>query len=409
MTTDTTPSRRDVLRATGGGLAGTALLSAAGTGAALPDGVETAENLVRVTVGYERASGRRATEHLASTVHYDLAFDAMTVSLPEAAISGLLDDPAVRYVERDVVMEALGETPWGVDRVDADVAHANGDTGNGADIAIIDTGIDATHGDLADNLGEGVAFLGGTQSSEWQDDNGHGTHCAGIADAVEDGVGVKGVSTEATLHAVKVLTAPGSGLSSDVARGIEWTADQGYDVGSLSLGSSSRSEAVYDACQYAHDNGVFLSAAAGNSGSCEDCVSYPAANEFTVAVSATDRDDSLADYSSQGPEVDIAAPGTDIYSTYVGASYTRLSGTSMAAPHVSGAAGQLMADGTSHTDAERQLESSAEDVGLSSNEGGAGLLDAAAALGYDSSDDGLGNIGDGDSGSLLGGLRDGLL
>ncbi|WP_254820961.1 S8 family serine peptidase [Haloglomus halophilum] len=404
MVVDGTRTRRDVLRTAGGSLAVTGLVSVAGSAAASLDGSDTATETVRATVGYRDRAGKRAAEQLAGATRYDFSFDAVTVDLPVRALDALGDDPSVRYVERDIEMRALGETPWGIDRTDADVAHGNGETGAGADIAIIDTGIDATHGDLAANLGEGTAFLGGIQSSEWQDDNGHGTHCAGIADAVDDGEGVEGISTAATLHAVKVLTAPGSGLSSDVARGIEWTADQGYDVGSLSLGSSSPSEAVRDACEYAHAEGVFLATAAGNSGPCTDCVSYPAENDYTVAVSATDRDDSLASYSSQGPEVDIAAPGTEIYSTYLGGRYTRLSGTSMAAPHVAGAAGQLMADGTSAADARLELENSAEDVGLSENESGAGLLDVASALGYDSSDDGLGNIGDsGDDGGLLGG------
>jgi subtilisin len=110
---------------------------------------------------------------------------------------------------------------WGIDRVDGDVAHANG-----AVVAIIDT----LHADLSGNLGGGRAFVDsaatGTGTPAWQDDNGHGTHCAGIADAIDDSHGVIGVPTTATLHAMKVLSASGVGLTSDVAAGIEWTADQ---------------------------------------------------------------------------------------------------------------------------------------------------------------------------------------
>jgi subtilisin len=280
---------------------------------------------------------------------------------------------------------------WGVDRVDADVVHADGETGGddsdgegGADIAILDTGIDSDHPDLGANLGTGTAFVectGGSCTTTWDDDDGHGTHCAGIADARDNTEGVVGVSTNATLHAVKVLDNRGSGTFSDVAAGIEWVADQGYDVGSMSLGASSGSQTVKDACQYAADSGVLLVASAGNSGPCSDCVGYPAAYSTVIAVSATNQDDALADYSSTGSEVELAAPGSNIYSTYVDGAYETLSGTSMSCPHVSGAAGQLMDNGYSSTEARDQLTSTAEDIGLGDSESGAGLLDVEAALG----------------------------
>lgn len=370
-------TRRDALKVIGGTAGGFAA-----TGIAVAD-----EGSVRANVGYDSTAGRAAVVQVADEVIYEFAFDALTIKASEEAIDTLSAVPDIRYAERDSKLYTLEQTlPWGIDRVDAEVAHTNGDTGSGADIAIIDTGIDQFHEDLADNLGEGVAFLGGTQSNNWQDDNGHGTHCAGIADAIDNSIGVVGVSTDATLHAVKVMQAVGAGLTSDIAKGIEWTADQGYDVGSLSLGGGD-SDTLREACQYADDNGVFLSAAAGNSGPCEDCVSYPAAYEECVAVSATAQDDSLAGFSSTGPEVELAAPGEAIFSTYVGNSYATLDGTSMACPHVSGAAGQLMANGDSNTEARNQLNPTAEDIGLSGNEQGNGLLDVAAALGYDSSDD----------------------
>ncbi|PSQ01551.1 peptidase S8, partial [Halobacteriales archaeon QS_5_70_17] len=148
--------------------------------------------------------------------------------------------------------------PWGVDRVDGDVAHTNGETGNGADIAIIDTGIDDDHPDLQTNVGAGKAYVdcrGRNCNYPWSDDNDHGTHCAGIADAVDNGEGVVGVATEATLHAVKVLDRNGSGSYSDVAAGIEYTADQGWDVSSMSLGGG-KSSVVEDACEYAFEKGV---------------------------------------------------------------------------------------------------------------------------------------------------------
>ena len=383
------PTRRTVLQLT----AGAAGLGTVGLAAGDRGNSGNSENgdRVRVNVGYARPSGRRAARRRADEEHYHFAFDVLTIETSRRAAEELSNRNDIRFVERDAEMQAFEQTlPWGIDRVDAEVAHDNGDTGNGAHVSIIDTGIDSLHPDLSPNLGEGKSFVGstatGTGTPAWQDDNGHGTHCAGIADAVDNTEGVVGTSTEATLHAAKVLSASGVGLTSDVAAGIEWTADQGYDVGSLSLGGPE-SDTLRDACEYAADRGVLLVAAAGNDGPCSDCVGYPAAYQTVVAVSATSEDDSLADFSSTGPEVELAAPGDSIYSTYVGATYATLSGTSMACPHVSGAGAQLMAQGYTAGEARDQLNQSAEDIGLSSNEQGNGLLDVANALGYDSSDD----------------------
>ncbi|WP_425504357.1 S8 family peptidase [Salinilacihabitans rarus] len=380
MSENPTPSRRSVLKATVGAVAGNAVV---GLAAADPD--ETVE----VNVGFAADSGRAAAIEAASEVVREFAFDALTIRAAKRSIDGLRRNPNVRYVEENGTMHALAQTtPWGIDRVDADVAHSNGETGAGADIAILDTGIDSDHPDLQANLGSGTAFVeckGGPSicREPWDDDNEHGTHCAGTADAVDNSEGVVGVSTEATLHAVKVLDKRGSGSFSDIAAGIEYVADQGWDVASLSLGASSGSQTLKDAGQYAYNNGVLLVAAAGNDGPCTDCVGYPAAYEEFVAVSATSEDDSLASFSSTGPEVEIAAPGEDVYSTIPGG-YDTLSGTSMACPHVSGAGGQLMANGYTNTEARQQLTDTAEDIGLADNEQGSGLLDVAAALGLSS-------------------------
>ena len=182
-----------------------------------------------------------------------------------------------------------------------------------------------------------------------------------------------------------MLDKRGSGSFSNVAAGIEYTADQGWDVGSMSLGASSGSQTVKDACTYASGEGVLLVAAAGNDGPCSDCVGYPAAYSECIAVSSTNSADGLSSFSSTGPEVELAAPGTDIYSTVIGG-YDTFSGTSMACPHVSGGGGQLMGNGYTNTEARDRLNSTAEDIDLLANESGNGLLDVAAALDLDSSD-----------------------
>ncbi|PSP80861.1 hypothetical protein BRC81_01640 [Halobacteriales archaeon QS_1_68_20] len=383
--TRTNVSRRHVLRGIAAGSAATGIASEA-----------LARETDRKIVGLKATAGFDVARQKADDVYRELDFGhvgkAVAGKFSDQALQALENNPNVRYVERDGTVQTLAQTlPWGVDRVDADVAHDDGITGSGGDIAIIDTGIDATHTDLEANLGTGKAVVNCSSGCDtnWDDDKGHGTHCAGIADAIDNSTGVVGVSTEATLHAVKVLDQNGYGSWSDVADGIRWVADQGYDVGSMSLGASSGSSTLRDACQYAYDNGVLLVAAAGNSGPCSDCVGYPAAYSTVMAVSATNSDDELANFSSTGPEIEIAAPGKEIYSTYNDGGYTTLKGTSMACPHVSGAGGFLMANGYSNTQARDRLKSTAEDIGLPDNEQGSGLLDAAAAA----PSQGIGEVG----------------
>lgn len=421
-------SRRGLLRASGVAL-GAGVLSGTAAGRT---------GSVAANVGYATDSGRRATLSRATAVVRRFAFDAVSVRLPERAVDRLASRSDIRYVERDATKRASVPTrlpnaaassrptetqvlPYGVDRVDADVAHANGYTGSGASVAIIDTGVDSTHPDLGASVGAGGAFVPGVGRVEelglprWVDDNyvGHGTHCAGIADGTDNERGVVGVSTEATLHAVKSFTVIGSGFPptlsasvADAAAGIAYVARRGWDVANMSFGFPEPSGLLADAIAYAHERGVLLVAAAGNEGAAPmdapanmvgSTVGYPAAYDEVIAVSATDRTDRLAEFSSTGPAVDLAAPGVDVLSAsvrypnrYLGEKvfpvYSRLSGTSFAAPHVAGAGALLMARGYSNTEARDRLEATAEDIGLGPAEAGNGLLDAAAALGLDSSD-----------------------
>jgi subtilisin len=361
-------SRRNVLKIAGGSVAASGLAGLGG-----------ATGTVEVNVGFRGQRARQAALNAASDVVREFdSLDIVTIRASANAVKGLAKRKNVRYVEKNGTVHAHAQTlPWGIDRVDADVAHSNGETGNGADIAILDTGIQSDHPDLQANIGEGRDFTG---KGTWEDGNGHGTHCAGIADAMDNSEGVVGVSTEATLHAGKVLDDSGSGSFSDVAAGIEWAADQGYDVASLSLGASSGTSTLRDAVNYAYNNGVLVVSSAGNSGPCSDCVGYPAAYDNAMAISSTDSDDSLSSFSSTGPEIELAAPGGEVYSTYINSGYDTLSGTSMSCPHVSGAGGQLMANGQTNTEARSTLHNTAENIGLGSNEQGHGLLDVEAAL-----------------------------
>jgi len=398
-------SRRSLLRATGD-----TLLVAGAVGGALGlhgHGHDDHDDSVVVNVGYTSRVETGSLSSIAERVLRRYDFRAASLRVSTDAVDALRRRPGVEYVEPDLTMHALGGPggcqeasvreddanrqptkeclPWGIDRTDAEVAHENGYTGDGADVAVVDTGIDANHDDLP-NLGEGKGVVESGGDEPWDDDAGHGTHCAGIVGA--DGE-IRGVAPDTTLHAVKVLDGRGAGSASDIAAGIEWVADQGYDVCSLSLGSRRRARVVAEACSYAASEGVLVVAAAGNYGPCSDCVGYPAAEDEVVAVSATSDDDSLARFSSTGPEVEVAAPGESVYSTTPG-SHGKKSGTSMACPHVSGVGALLAAEGDEGETARETLAETAEDIGLDDTDSGAGLLDAAAAVGLDSGDDGTG-------------------
>jgi subtilisin len=417
-------TRRGVLRTVGSGFAGGSLATlGTGTGAA----TQTADKAVTVNVGYASTNGRSAALSRASTVDHEFGFDALTARMPESEIDALAAHRDIRYVEEDRILGGIvtpqiqprrqvGEhrVPYGVAVTGGDVAAEHGYTGSGADVAVLDTGIDSTHPDLATNRGRGTAFVPGVSDIEdldlpaGQDDDvlvSHGTHVAGVVGANDNDTGVVGVSPAATLHAVKVLVGVlGGGSAASIAAGVEFVADQGWDVANLSLGKTGRIDVLADAVTDAYERGVLLVAAAGNDGLLENdppasdgesAVSYPAAFEEVIAVGATDRNDELAAFSSVGPEVELVAPGTDVLSTalpiniYSNAEepfnrYIELSGTSFAAPHVAGAGALLMSDdGLSNVEARERLRETAADVGLREDQQGHGRLDVAAALGVE--------------------------
>ena len=310
---------------------------------------------------------------------------AIAIRIPKAALPGLERNPLVVSIEPDVVVTALpkpdtppgqdkkpgggGEkeqppqqVPWGVDRIDAEYAHSAGYTGLGAKVAVLDTGIDYKHPDLDDNCYGGVNVINPRKS--YKDDNGHGTHVAGIIAAENNGIGVVGVAPDASLYGVKALDRNGSGWLSDIIAGLEWCVNNRMDVVNMSLGTNSDIQALHDACDAASAT-VILVAAAGNDGGAVD---YPAAYNSVIAVSATNISDGLAYFSSYGPEIEIAAPGVNILSTYKGGGYETHSGTSMAAPHVAGTL-TLSAN----------IFATADDLGLPPEQQGAGLVDAGEA------------------------------
>jgi len=346
---------------------------------------------VPVIIGFEDTPSQSDKDMIrgcgGDITHSYTIINAIAAKLPEQAINKIKKNPSVAYVEMDGEVHALEETlPWGVDRIDAEIVHAY-NKGLGVKVAIIDTGIDKDHPDLQANIKGGVNFVSNpywrpADPEKWDDDNGHGTHCAGIAAAVDNEEGVIGVAPEAHLYGVKVLDRTGSGYVSDVIAGIEWSIANGMQVISMSLGSGSDISSLHDACDDAYGAGIVVVAAAGNSGPDDNTVIYPAKYDSVIAVSATNSDDSLADFSSRGPEVELAAPGVSIYSTIPGG-YDTKSGTSMACPHVTGTAALVIASDSSlsNVDVRQRLQGTAEDLGDSGEDNlyGHGLVDAFEA------------------------------
>ncbi len=213
-------------------------------------------------------------------------------------------------------------------------------------IAVLDTGVDLNHPDIANKLvSPGHDFFNNDDSAD--DDHWHGTHVAGIAAAETDnGQGIAGVAWNCRVLPVKIVGADGEGSYSSMIEGIVWAADQGAGVINLSVGGDEPSDALHAALKYAYDLGVVIVAAAGND---SPSVTYPAAyDDYCLAVAATDAADAVADFSAPGSQVDVAAPGVDVLSLiptwYFGpdaSPYAFASGTSMAAPHVAGFAGLI--------------------------------------------------------------------
>lgn len=309
---------------------------------------------------------------------------AIATSLPAGAIQGLLNSLNVTSIEADIEVHAGEEVlPWGVDRIDAEAVHPV-NNGNGVRVAVLDSGIDPDHPDLAPD--ESVNFANGRNPD---DKCGHGTHVAGTVAALDNDSGVIGVAPGVTLIIVKVLGNNCSGSYSDVIAGLQWVVDNKIQVTNNGYGSSGDpGSLVKQAFDNSYAAGVLHIAAAGNASG--GAVIYPAKWFTVVAVSATTDTDALASFSSVGAEVEIAGPGASILSTTIGGGTGTMSGTSMASPHVAGVAALVVAAGITDgnglngiaDEIRARLNSTAEDIGLSTSRQDSGLVNAEnAALG----------------------------
>ena len=249
------------------------------------------------------------------------------------------------------------QVPWGVKTTYNDPLLSKTSGGLDVNIAVLDTGILKTHPDLKNriksckDLSGPVAILDG----KCDDKNGHGTHVAGIivADGGSDGLGIFGMVPEANLFVYKVCSNNGTCWADDIAVALRTAADDGVNVVNMSLGSDNPSQLITDATNYAVSKNVLVVAAAGNDGPYAGSIDYPGADANVVAVGAVNEDIQIPDWSSRGnnststyyvveeKDIEFAAPGVNIESTWKEGGYAILSGTSMASPHVAGLAGKL--------------------------------------------------------------------
>jgi subtilisin family serine protease len=290
-----------------------------------------------------------------------------------------LEDSGIVYaMEVDIPIKLLSQTvDWGIERVAANKVWKQS-TGSGVVVAVIDTGVQLDHEDLASNITTGFDFVNNKSSA--YDDNGHGTHVAGIVAAQDNVKGVIGVANNTKIMPIKVLNAQGYGYLSDVAKGIYYATDNNARIINLSLGTSTHSTILRDAVRYAYGRGVLIVGAAGNNAG-QPCL-YPAAYDEVICVVATNKDNKLASFSNIGGE--LAAPGVSNYSTYIGGRYAYLSGTSMAAPHVSGVASLIFSycSVCTHSEVRRTLWNTAVDLGETGRDSlfGHGLVDSFNAI-----------------------------
>jgi subtilisin family serine protease len=359
-----------------------ALAMPAGAGAASPttpsspSSAASASGSVKVIVTFKAKPGakaRNAVRGSGGTIRRSLKLiRSLSVTVPASKVAALRANPLVKSVEIDGQLHAFADPPtgdleydnaWGVRHIGTYPVHQAGIKGQGVKVAIIDTGLDYIHDvppnvdpEFLHNYKGGYDFF--NNDANPMDDNGHGTHVAGILAAEHNGYLVTGVAPNVDLYALKVLGADGSGDYSGLIAALGWAVDNDMDVVNMSLGGNEPSDALAAAIAAAYDAGVTLVAASGNAVTLNDLiygcpVAYPAAYAQVIAVSFTGTQDKLTGFSCTGPQVDLAAPGDNIVSTVpVGScmfcspnGYAAESGTSMASPHVAGVAALLISAG----------------------------------------------------------------
>lgn len=335
-----------------------------------------------VIVVYKNENGKDDIVEESKKVEYEFqTVPAMSVVATEEDLKKLESNSNIEYIEENVTFSITETKPlevlssvqngstddnqWNIKATNAQNSWNEGYTGDGIKVAVLDTGI-ATHNEL--KIAGGVSTVDYTTS--WQDDNGHGTHVSGIIAAQPDiktvnGVDITGVAPDVDLYAVKVLNSSGSGTLQDILQGLDWAIANDMDIINLSLGNLEYSQLFEQMINDAYAKGILIVAASGNNG-LQDSVHYPAKFDNVIAVTSVNESLNISDFSSTGNEVDFSAPGEDIISTYTGGTYVFSSGTSQAAPHVTGMLAVLKEEYPQLTNSELKalLSKNTKDLGV---------------------------------------------
>ncbi|MFN3967057.1 MAG: S8 family peptidase, partial [Endomicrobiia bacterium] len=385
------------------------------------------EVLVKFKKGTEKSKRTLAHKNINAQIKGGLdAIGVEVIKIPEGmsvqqAIEYYKSLPDVEYVEPNLIRRPLAVFPndtyytnqWALPKISAPDAWEKTTGTNTIIVAVIDTGVDYTHPDLKVNVDSTTGYDFANNDLDAMDDNGHGTHVAGIIGAVgNNGIGIAGVCWSVKIMPLKVFKASGESNSMWISSAIIYAVNNSAKVINMSLGDISyppeSSQTESDACRYAYDNKVIIVAASGNGYDTDgdgkidtegiEPVTYPAAYEYVIAVGATSKDDKRVSYSNYGSALDLVAPGGGgiveenwILSTYsmgtsVSQGYAYMMGTSMASPHVAGAVALLLSKNLNLTfsDIYTKLTESADDVETSGKDiyTGYGRLNIAMALGY---------------------------
>jgi len=329
---------------------------------------------------------------LGGTINYSFRIvPVIAASFDPDTLPAIIESPGVTLIEHDGQFQAFDDeldNSWGVKRIGGGFAHDQGFTGSRVRVAVLDTGIDYTHPELASIYMGGWDFV--NNDADPMDDHDHGTHVSGTVAAAWDGTGVVGVAPDVELFGLKVLNHNGMGNFSAIIAALEWCIDNQIDVTNQSLGSfSNPGQSVEDAYNAGWDAGILHAAASGNFFGIFG-VAWPARYDSVIAVGATDKDNKKAGFTDTGPQLELMAPGVDVNSCKRGGGYVIFSGTSMASPHVAGTAALCyVADivdengnGRINDEVRRRLADTAIDLGVigRDNNYGFGLVNAQAAI-----------------------------
>jgi subtilisin len=275
--------------------------------------------------------------------------------------------PMIASIETDfktASVHAQGEPfiPWGVSQIRAPEVWSRS-TGRRIKIGLIDTGVDYSHPDLQHSIYGGINLI--HRQLLPMDDNGHGTHIAGIISAATEKSGIIGVAPHGAIHAVKAFDYNGSAFVTDIIQAIEWCVRYRMDIINMSFGMKSHSKALEAAIRHAVLSGKVVVASSGNNGKMNQ-MDYPARFPQTIAVGASTQNHKIAKFSNRGHRIDIYAPGEQIYSTWLHGKYHVMSGTSMATSHVTGVIALMLSvnPGLSPRQIKTILQRNANSLGL---------------------------------------------